>query len=149
MVRKDYISWDTFFMRTARTAAQRSKDPKTQVGCVIKNELNHVVAVGYNGMPRGIPDTDEFWNDSVKHDYVVHAEANAILNSTEDLTGSTAYVTLFPCNECTKLLIQKGIKEIVYEDDKFHNKKETIASRKLLDSAGVEYRQYENEKETK
>jgi len=146
MKRTDYISWDTYFMGVAKLSAMRSKDPETQVGACIVNTKKRIVGIGYNGFPYGIDDdafpwdkTDN-WLDS-KYPYVVHAEPNAILNATEPLHGATLYVTLFPCNECAKLVIQSGIKEVVYLEDKYHDREIFVASRRLFDGSGVLYRQ--------
>ena len=146
--RKDYISWDEYFMGMAVLSALRSKDPSTQVGAVIVNDEKKVVSIGYNGMPRNIDDDELTWNkgeglDS-KYLYVCHAELNAILNARNgaSLANCTVYVTLFPCNECTKALIQVGVKEVVYLDDKYGDTVGTQASKKMLDLAGIKYRQY-------
>jgi dCMP deaminase len=143
MKRKDYITWDEYFMGIALLSAKRSKDPSTQVGACIVNQQNKIVGIGYNGFPIGCSDDDLPWdreaanpNDS-KYPYVVHAEANAILNSTKDLHGARIYVALFPCNECTKLIIQSGIKEIIYLSDKYSDSDSVKASKRMLDLAGV------------
>lgn len=147
MKRKDYISWDEYFMGIALLSAKRSKDPSTQVGACIVNQYNKIVGIGYNGFPIGCDDDKLPWGKSsdnaseTKYPYVVHAEANAILNSTKDLHGARIYVALFPCNECTKLLIQSGIREIVYLSDKYKDTESVKASKKMLDMAGVTYRQ--------
>ena len=145
MKRENYISWDEYFMGVAMLSAKRSKDPSTQVGCCIVSADKKIIGIGYNGFPKNISDDDLPWGregnfEDTKYPYVVHAEANAILNSTKALEGSTAYVTLFPCNECAKLIVQSGIKEVLYLDDIHHDSKETVASRKILDMAGVKYR---------
>lgn len=142
MKREDYISWDQYFMGVALLSAQRSKDPSTQVGACIVNEKKRIIGIGYNGFPFGVEDDAFPWSSEGdwldrKYPYVVHAEPNAILNATVPLDGSTLYVTLFPCNECAKLIIQSGIKHLVFLEDKYHEKKEFIASRKMLASAGV------------
>ena len=142
-----HISWEQYFMGVALLSSKRSKDPATQVGACIVNEDKKIIGIGYNGFPIGISDDEFPWgkNDSNplnnKYPYVVHAEPNAILNSTSSLKGSTLYVTLFPCNECTKLIIQSGIKHIVYLNNKYKDTDSIIASRKMLDAAGVDYRQ--------
>ncbi len=147
MKRKDYISWDEYFMGIALLSAKRSKDPSTQVGACIVNQYNKIVGIGYNGFPIGCDDDRLPWSKSsdnaneTKYPYVVHAEANAILNSTKDLHGARIYVALFPCNECTKLLIQSGIREIIYLSDKYKDTDSVKASKKMLDMAGVTYRQ--------
>lgn len=147
MKRQDYISWDEYFMGIALLSAKRSKDPSTQVGACIVNQYNKIVGIGYNGFPIGCDDdllpwdkTSENENDT-KYPYVVHAEANAILNSTKDLHGSRIYVALFPCNECTKLIIQSGVVEIIYLSDKYRDTDSVKASKKMLDMAGVTHRQ--------
>ena len=147
MKREDYISWDDYFMGIALLSAKRSKDPSTQVGACIVNQLNKIVGIGYNGFPIGCSDDELPWvrdNESqneTKYPYVVHAEANAILNSTKDLHGSRIYVALFPCNECTKLIIQSGIKEIIYLSDKYKDTDSVKASKRMLEMAGVTFRQ--------
>jgi len=147
MKRQDYISWDEYFMGIALLSAKRSKDPSTQVGACIVNQFNKIVGIGYNGFPIGCDDdllpwdkTSENENDT-KYPYVVHAEANAILNSTKDLHGSRIYVALFPCNECTKLIIQSGVVEIIYLSDKYRDTDKVKASKKMLEMAGVTHRQ--------
>ena len=117
---KRIISWDEYFMGVAKLSAKRSKDPNTQVGCCIVNQDKRIVAVGYNGMPRGCKDEEFPWANrqgalqDTKYAYVVHAELNAILNATTPLAGCSLYVTLFPCNECMKAIIQSGIKEVTF-----------------------------------
>lgn len=145
MKRTNYISWDEYFMGVARLSAMRSKDPHTQVGACIVNQKKRIIGIGYNGFPYGVED-DKFpwtkegeWLDS-KYPYVVHAEPNAILNSTVSLDGATLYVTLFPCNDCAKLIIQSGIKELVFLEDKYHDQDSFTASRRMFDSAGIVYR---------
>lgn len=145
--RENYIDWTTYFMGLALLSSQRSKDPNTQVGACIVSEDNKILSMGYNGLPNGCSDDEFPWNrdgDELhsKYMFVCHSELNAILNSRGDIKGSTIYVTLFPCNECTKAIIQSGIKKIVYLDDKYHNTPSTIASRRMLKSAGVELVQY-------
>lgn len=150
--RTDNLKWDEYFMGIAILSAKRSKDPSTQVGACIVDSNNKVVSIGYNGMPRGVDDDRIPWGhgdglDS-KYLYVCHAEFNAILNTRDGsaLNGCRIYVTLFPCNECAKAIIQTGIKEIIYLDDKYHDQVEEQASRRILDMAGVTYKQYEGRK---
>lgn len=148
MKRKDYIKWDAYFMGIALLSTERSKDPNTSVGACIVSEDNKILSVGYNGMPIGISDDEFPWmreGDALntKYLYVCHAELNAILNYTGgNIKGAKIYTTLFPCNECTKAIIQKGIKEIIYKSDKYSESDTVIASKKMLDAAGVTYRQY-------
>ena len=147
--RKDYLEWYDFFMSAAYCASLRSKDPSTQVGACIVNRKNRIVALGYNGMPNGCSDDSLPWNRTAddqlntKYPYVCHAEMNAILNKTTfDLADCTCFVLLFPCNECAKLIIQAGITKVAYISDKYHDKFEFRASRKLFQMAGVELVQY-------
>ena len=145
--RRDYISWDDYFMGVALLAAERSKDPNTQVGACIVDEEKRILSTGYNGFPQGCSDDAFPWNrdeslGETKYQFVVHAELNAILNASgKKLAGSIVYVGLFPCNECAKAIIQSGIKEVVYLSDKYHDTPSMTASRRMLDAAGVKYRQ--------
>ena len=153
MKSKNYISWDEYFMGVAMLSALRSKDPSTKVGACIVNQNKRIVGIGYNGLPCGCNDDEFPWERNggfldTKYAYVVHAEPNAILNSTSDLTGATLYVTLFPCNECAKLIIQSGIREIVYVSDKYKDTEASIASRRMLEAAGVKLRQLDAPKIT-
>jgi len=146
-MRKNYLSWDQYFMGIALLSAQRSKDEQTQVGACIVNSDNRIVGIGYNGLPIGCSDHEYPWNREgdwldTKYPYVVHAEPNAILNSTSNLKHATMYVTLFPCNECAKLIIQSGIKELVYFEDKYQHTDSIIASKKMFDSCEIKYRLY-------
>lgn len=146
--RRDVISWDEFFMRTAIAAQLRSKDPNTQVGACIADTNHRILSVGYNGTPSALNDDDFPWGSSDdplfdKHSYVIHAEANAVLNyrgSLKDMQGATVYVTLFPCHECAKLLVQVGIGEVVYLDDKYDGDMDNLISKRILDTCGVAYR---------
>ena len=145
MKRTDYISWDEYFMGVAMLAARRSKDPSTQVGACIVSQDNIIISTGYNGMPKGCSDDEFPWERSgseteTKYPYVVHAELNAILNANgRDLRGSKLYVALFPCNECAKAIIQSGVREVVYLSDKYKDTMGNLASKKMLDAAGVKY----------
>eukprot|EP00123_Amoebidium_parasiticum_P007754 comp18340_c0_seq1/m.19446 comp18340_c0_seq1/g.19446 ORF comp18340_c0_seq1/g.19446 comp18340_c0_seq1/m.19446 type:complete len:237 (-) comp18340_c0_seq1:502-1212(-) len=147
--REGYICWDDYFMAVAFLSAQRSKDPNSQVGACIVNEEKKIVGIGYNGMPNGCNDDDLPWarhaDDPLdtKYPYVCHAELNAILNkNSANVKNCTMYVALFPCNECAKLIIQSGIRKVIYCSDKYHDKMEFVASRRLLDMAGVTCQQF-------
>jgi len=147
MKRTDYISWDEYFMGIAILSAMRSKDPNTQVGCCIASQDNRILSLGYNGAPRGLTDDEMSWNREgdfldTKYAYVCHSELNAILNYRGNLEGSKIYVALFPCNECAKAIIQAGIKEVVYLEDKYADTDGVIASKRMLDACGVKYRKY-------
>ena len=145
MKREDYITWDEYFLGVAMLTARRSKDPNTQVGACIVSPDNIIISTGYNGLPNGCSDDEYPWareGEQTKYPYVVHAELNAILNANgRDLRGSRLYVALFPCNECAKAIIQSGVKEVLYLSDKYANTPATVASKRMLDSAGVRYRQ--------
>lgn len=146
--RKDYLSWDEFFMGIAKLSAGRSKDPNTQVGACIVSEDNRILSIGYNGAPNNFDDNLFPWNregkeTETKYMYVCHAEANAInnyLGSRKDLRGARIYVDLFPCNECAKDIIQAGIKEVVYLSDKYDGTPGNLVSKHLFDTCGVKYR---------
>ena len=145
--RQGYISWDEYFMGVALLAAERSKDPNTQVGACIVDGQSRILSTGYNGFPHGCSDDEFPWNrdeskGDTKYQFVVHAELNAILNASgKSLAGSTLYVGLFPCNECAKAIIQAGVAEVIYLSDKYKNTPGTIASRRMLDAAGVKLTQ--------
>ena len=145
-MKRKVLTWDQYFMALAHLAALRSKDPSTQVGACIVNPSNRVVGIGYNGMPSGCDDDIFPWEregatNETKYPYVVHAELNAILNSIQNLHGCRIYVSLFPCNECAKAIIQCGIKEIIYESDKYADTEKVIASKRMLEAAGVKLSQ--------
>ena len=153
MKSNNYISWDEYFMGVAMLSALRSKDPSTKVGACIVNVNKRIVGIGFNGLPCGCSDDEFPWERNggfldTKYAYVVHAEPNAILNATSDLTNATLYVTLFPCNECAKLIIQSGIKEIVYVSDKYFDTDASKASRRMLEAAGLKLRQLDAPKIT-
>ena len=147
--RRDVITWDEFFMRVAIAAQLCSKDPNTQVGACIADTNHRILSVGYNGTPSALNDDDFPWGTSDdplqdKHNYVVHAEANAVLNyrgSLKDLSHASVYVTLFPCHECAKILAQAGIGEVVYLDDKYDGTDGNRISKRILSSCGISYRQ--------
>lgn len=147
--REDYINWDEYFMGVAQLSGHRSKDPNTQVGCCIVSVDNKILSMGYNGFPRGCSDEDFPWDregeelDQTKYAYVTHAEMNAILNYRGgSVEGAILYVSLFPCNECAKAIIQAGIKRVVYDSDKYVGTPSSRAARKMFDAAGVEYIPY-------
>ena len=149
--RKDYITWDEYFMGVAELSAKRSKDPSTQVGACIVSGDNKILSMGYNGFPTGCSDDEFPWGKegekedpyNAKYYYSTHSELNAILNYRGgSLEGAKIYVSLFPCNECAKAIIQSGIKTIVYDSDKYADTPSVIASKRMLDSAGVTYYQY-------
>ena len=155
MKREGYISWDEYFMAVALLAAERSKDPNTQVGACIVDADNRIVSTGYNGFPYGCSDDEYPWSREgaeaadTKYGYVVHAELNAILNARgRNVAGTRLYVALFPCNECAKAIIQAGITEVVYLSDKYANTPTTLISKRMLRSAGVSLRQLLPEKES-
>ncbi|MCI5222591.1 MAG: cytidine deaminase [Candidatus Electrothrix sp. AR4] len=151
--RTGYLSWDEYFMAVALLSGQRSKDPNTQVGACVADSANKIIGVGYNGFPWGCSDDDLPWNREgdylgTKYPYVCHAELNAVLNSTSrNLSDCRIYVALFPCNECTKVIIQSGIEEIVYLSDKYKNTDSVKASKIMLDKSGIGYRKFKPERD--
>ena len=146
--REDYISWDEYFMGVAHLSGMRSKDPSTQVGACIVSEDNKILSMGYNGFPCGCSDDEFPWareGDELetKYPYVTHGELNAILNYRGgSLENTKLYVSLFPCNECAKAIIQAGIKTVVYDSDKYEGSISNRASKRLFDAAGVKYIPY-------
>jgi dCMP deaminase len=144
--RSDYITWDEYFMGVALLSGLRSKDPGTQVGACIVSNQNKIVGAGYNGLPMGCDDEDFPWEKTgnflqTKYPYVCHAELNAILNNIGmDLTGCRIYTALFPCNECSKAIIQSGIREVIYLSDKYSGTDVSVASKRMLDAAGISWR---------
>ena len=148
--REDYINWDEYFMGVAFLSAKRSKDPHTQVGACIVSQDNKILSMGYNGFPNGCSDEDFPWNRESadpydnKYFYTTHSELNAILNYRGgSLEGSKLYVTLFPCNECAKAVIQSGIRTVIYAEDRYANTSGVRASKRMLRAAGVEFYPYE------
>lgn len=145
-MKQDHLTWDEYFMGIALLSSYRSKDPNTKVGACIVDGENKIVGVGYNGFPIGCSDEELPWEREgdfmdTKYPYVCHAELNAILNSIRNLKGCRLYVALFPCNECTKAIIQSGIREIIYLEDKYKGTEIIRASKRMLDMAGVTYKQ--------
>ena len=151
--RKDYLNWEQYFMAIAKLSALRSKDPNTQVGACIVSDDNRILSIGYNGAPNGFEDNSFPWDREgnpldTKYLYVCHAEMNAILNfrgNKKDLENAKLFVDLFPCNECAKLIIQSGIKEVTYLSDKYKDLDSFKASRRLFDSCGVKYKELSEE----
>jgi dCMP deaminase len=150
--RTNYLSWDEYFMGVALISAQRSKDPNTQVGACIVSNQKKIVGTGYNGLPVGCNDDDFPWGKegdflNTKYPYVCHAELNAILNNIGmDLTGCKIYVTLFPCHECAKAIVQAGINEVIYLSDKYNNTDSNTASKHILTNANVTTRAVQSNK---
>lgn len=146
--REDYLSWDEYFMGIAALSAMRSKDPNTQVGACIVSPEHKILSMGYNGFPIGCSDDEFSWEregEDNKYYYSTHSELNAILNYRGgSLEGATIYVTLFPCNECAKAIIQSGIRTVVYDCDKYADTYGVIASKKMLRAAGIEIVQYKH-----
>ena len=130
--REGYLTWDEYFMGVAMLSGMRSKDPNSQVGACIVSDDNKILSMGYNGFPKGCSDDEFPWAREgepldTKYLYVTHSELNAILNYRGgSLEGAKMYVTLFPCNECAKYASTPSV----------------LASKRMLDSAGVRYYQY-------
>ena len=151
--RENYLSWDEYFMGVALLSGMRSKDPNTQVGCCIVSPDNRILSMGYNGFPSGCSDDEFPWDrdgeDPLKMKYVysTHSELNAILNyKRTSLSGARLYVTLFPCNECPKAIIQCGIREVIYDSDKYAETPSVVASKRMMTAAGVKFHQYQRTK---
>lgn len=146
--RDNYISWDECLMRMAHVIADRSKDPSFQAGAVVVDPNNVIMGLGYNGFPRNTDEGNFPWEregdfKETKYAYVCHAEINAIFNAHgRQVKDCRIYCTLFPCNECAKAIIQTGVKEVVYECDKYHDLDMCVVARRLFDAAGIKYRQY-------
>ena len=154
MKKQDYLSWDQYFMGIAKLSALRSKDPNTSVGACIVGTDNKILSVGYNGMPQGCSDDEYPWDREgdpldTKYLFVCHAELNALLNYTgTNLQGARIYTTLFPCNECTKALIQSGISEVIYMEDKYRDTPSVMAAKRMMKSAGICWREYKSMEKT-
>jgi len=149
---RERISWDECFMRMAHIIADRSQDPSTQTGAMVVNDKNVLVGAGYNGWARGIKSEDLPWEREgdfmdTKYAYVCHSEENAVYNANNSTEGCKIYCTLFPCNECAKTLIQNGIKEVIYESDKYADVPAFMASRKMLKLAKIKMRQFNIKKD--
>lgn len=151
MKKENYLKWDEYFMGIALLSAERSKDPNTSVGACIVSQDNKILSVGYNGMPCGCSDDEYPWERNAESDldnkylYVCHAELNALLNySGTDMKNAKIYTTLFPCNECTKALIQSGISEVIYLSDKYSDTSSVIASKRMMKSAGIQFKKYDS-----
>jgi dCMP deaminase len=147
---KSALSWDEYFMLQAMIAAFKSKDPATKVGSVFVDKNNHQITMGYNGFVAGIDESKVPWGkdksaplEFQKYGYVVHSEANAILHASRSLEGATAYVTLFPCNECAKLIASSKVKEVVFLSDKHHDTESNRIAKKIFDLSGVSFRSLE------
>ena len=151
--RDQYLTNEDACMLTACLWAKRSKDPSTQVGACFVNHKGRIISVGYNGTPNGWNDDEFPWDkgsdlppEYTKYPYVIHAEKNGIYNydgSSTDFIGSTLYVTLFPCSDCAKALVQRGIKKVIYLSDKYNNTSDNLIAKKILDTCGVEYIEYD------
>ncbi len=148
--RADYITWDEYFMGVAILSGMRSKDPNTQVGCCIVSQDHKILSMGYNGFPKGCSDDNFPWAREgedpldTKYVYTVHSELNAILNYRGgSLEGAKLYVSLFPCNECAKAIIQSGIREVIYGCDKYEGTASVTASKRMFDAAGIHYHAYQ------
>ncbi|MBT3981235.1 MAG: cytidine deaminase [Bacteriovoracaceae bacterium] len=144
------LTWDDYFMLQAMMASFKSKDPNTAVGCVFVDQNHHQLTMGYNGQVAGIDETQIPWGNDrsepyvfQKYGYVVHAEANAILHSKSKLEGSRCYVTLFPCNECAKMIATLKLSEVIFLSDKYTGTQDNIISKRILDLAGVKYKKHE------
>jgi len=150
-----HLNWDEYFMLQAMMSAFKSKDPNTKVGCVFVDDNNHQLSMGYNGQIAGINEDQLPWGniktvplDQQKYAYVVHSEANAILHAKASLEGSRCYVTLFPCNECAKMMATVKIKEVIYLSDKYTGTVENQISKRIFQMSNISYRELILKKET-
>ncbi|KFK34162.1 hypothetical protein AALP_AA5G108500 [Arabis alpina] len=154
--RKGYLSWDDYFMAIAFLSAERSKDPNRQVGACLVSQNGVILGIGYNGFPRGCSDDSLPWAKKsktgdpleTKYPYVCHAEVNAILNTNHaSAAGQKLYVTMFPCNECAKIIIQSGVTEVIYFVEKRLKDSDIAyaASHKLLSMANIKVRKHQPE----
>lgn len=142
------LHWDEYFMLQAMLASYRSKDPNTKVGCVFVDENNHQITMGYNGAVAGVDESQIPWGNDrsvpleyQKYGYVVHSEINAISHARGSLAGSRGYITLFPCNECAKLIANQKVAEVIYLSDKYENTPENRIAKKIFTLSGVKFRQ--------
>ncbi|NQZ74694.1 MAG: dCMP deaminase family protein [Ekhidna sp.] len=138
------IKWDDRFLQLAEHIAAWSKDPSSKVGCVIADDKNEIVSVGFNGFPRGIQDDSRLQTRETKYPLIIHAEANALISARRDVSGCTAYVTHFPCIQCAVKLIQSGIVRVVtYYNHEFNERWKTDIeqTRKIFNEAKVVYQE--------
>lgn len=146
-MRVDRLTWDDTNMLIAMSMAQRSPDPSTQVGAYIAGPDNRPLGMGYNGTPRGIKPSRIPWAREgdyldTKYPYIEHAERNAMGNATADLTGGKLYVTLQPCDSCARAIIQAGIREVIYLDDKYKDQEFTKAAAWMLSEVDIPSRKH-------
>ncbi len=137
--------WHGRFIELAELVATWSKDPSTKVGSVVVDRLRRVLSLGYNGFPRRIKDDARLEDRGKKLELVVHAEANALLNATSSLDGAVLYSVQVPCPECTKLIIQAGIRSVVAKQQPGQRWMESVPT---LREAGVSVEIYDPESGT-
>ena len=135
------MTWDQYFSALAQVCAKKSKDPSTQVGAVVTDQFHQIVGTGYNGFPRGVKDSDFPWARTgpltgTKYPYVVHAEVNAILQARSE-AGLTLYTTMFPCSNCAKIIVQAGVRKVVYQYLSQRQPDDYQAARKMLRVAQI------------
>lgn len=140
-----HITWDEYFMALAKISALRSKDPRTKVGACLVDEDKIVIGLGYNGMPAG--NDEQFpWSKNnsdvskTKYPYVIHAEVNAILNSSKSTKNAILYTSLFPCSNCVKTIVQAKIKEIVYLTEDLTKEEDNNISKNILKWTNIKIR---------
>ena len=133
--------WHKRYLELANHVSLWSKDRSTKVGCVIVSNDNRILSLGYNGFPRGInDDLEERHERPLKYKFAEHAERNAIYNSDSSLKGSSCYVTMFPCADCSRAIIQTGIKEVVVEMPDWEHERwgdDFKITKDMLSEAGV------------
>ena len=152
------MNWDEYFIKMIDVIKEKSKDPRTKIGCISVGLNNEILGTGFNGFPMGVIDSEERYNDrDIKYKFVVHAEQNLISLSARNgikLNGSKLYVSWYPCSACTKSIIQSGIKEIIIDGNDYENKlrhwkdweKDVEISKMMCSEAGVKIRIYKGDK---
>jgi len=119
MANREVPDWDSYYLSVCQVVARRSKDPSTQIGCVIIGPAREIRSTGYNSFPRGINDgVPERQTRPEKYLWIEHAERNAIYNAARagtPLEGCTMYVEVMPCMDCARAIVQAGIAELVVD----------------------------------
>jgi dCMP deaminase len=135
-------------MLEAILSSKRSPDPNTQVGACIVNKKNRVLATGYNSLPNCIHTEMISWSRedenplNTKYPFVVHAEKNAIYNASSSVEDAILFVSLFPCNECAKDIIQAGISKVYYLDNPYPNTWQIQSAKQMFQMLDLPVRQY-------
>lgn len=149
-MKRERVNWDVLWLTSAFMFSQRSVDPNTQHGCVFVDDNNCFISMGYNSFPRDCQDDKLPLTRPEKYEHIVHSEANAIINAKRSLEGATAYITGFPCPRCFSMMLNAGIKKIIYGPVGSHQIRETDIkavndmniSEKTGDKFKIEIRKY-------